>query len=277
FEIGRGTSNNDRINALTVFKTGRMRLNSFTDGLEIINGSGRGVNVSGGGSVGFYVNNANVYGGQFRGDEAGVYTRSSNSQNPDIILGGDSTANAEDDGIIASDPTYSGSDIYLRSNDAVVVELDNDDSGNGSFIIQDSDGNNVFSVNEDGTIRQNGSTIHASDKRLKEDIENLDYGLKEVLQLQPKQYFWKNKEQNKKSLGLIAQDVQPIINEIVNIQDDEIQTLGISYTELIPILINAIKEQQKLIESQEKVLHTSTVNYETLLSRIEILESKSSN
>ncbi|NNL80432.1 MAG: hypothetical protein HKO67_08070, partial [Flavobacteriaceae bacterium] len=53
-------------------------------------------------------------------------------------------------------------------------------------------------------------------------------------------------------LGLIAQDVEKIISEIVNVKDDEAKTLGISYTELIPVLINAIKEQQEIIDDQKK-------------------------
>ncbi|MFL0354733.1 tail fiber domain-containing protein [Xanthomarina sp. GH4-25] len=284
FEIGRGTSNIDRINALTVFKTGRMRLNSFTNGLEIINGSGFGIHVSGGSSVGFYVNNASVYGGLFRGDDAGLYTRSSNSQNPDIILGGDSNANAEDDAIISSDPQYGSSDFYIRSYDGVIVELDYNDNESGSFIVRNGDGNEVFSVSEGGAIRQNGATIHASDKRLKKDIETLAYGLNEVMQLQPKAYNWKDREQTYKSLGLIAQEVQPIIKEIVTAKDNADKTLGISYSELIPVLIKAIQEQQSIIETlntdnchQKSQLKSIEQNYQALLSRIELIESKSSN
>jgi hypothetical protein len=92
-----------------------------------------------------------------------------------------------------------------------------------------------------------------SDRRLKKDIENLSYGLKEIMQLQPKAYNWKNRKQNHKSLGLIAQDVQPIINNIVHQQNNKEKTLSISYIELIPILIKAIQEQQDVISNQNKI------------------------
>ena len=49
------------------------------------------------------------------------------------------------------------------------------------------------------------------------------------------------------------------------------------YSDLVPVLINAIKEQNKIIESQGAALKTSKDNYEALLTRIEMLESKSSN
>ena len=92
-------------------------------------------------------------------------------------------------------------------------------------------------------------TIQTSDRRMKKDIKDLNYGLNTVMQLHPVSYRWKN-GQGGINLGLIAQEVQTVIPEIVDVGDDEIQTLGMKYTDLIPILINAIKEQQKIISSQ---------------------------
>ncbi|RZV58499.1 MAG: tail fiber domain-containing protein [Flavobacteriaceae bacterium] len=127
-----------------------------------------------------------------------------------------------------------------------------------------------------GTLTQN------SDRRLKKDITAIDYGLKEILALQPKAYNWKNQETEKLSLGLIAQEVQPIISEIVNAQDDEQKTLGISYTELIPVLIKAIQEQQAIIDNQKQVItsqeQTNTKQtdlLQALLVRVEALEKQS--
>ena len=53
---------------------------------------------------------------------------------------------------------------------------------------------------------------------------------------------------------------------VVHQKDDAQKTLSVSYTELIPVLINAIKEQQKIIDTQNS-------NYVSLLKRIETLES----
>ena len=260
FEIGNGTSNSNRSNALTVYKNGALEINSIATGLIINGPQFYGIYISNTGQSGINVASASIYGGSFRGNLAGIYADATNNTNPDIILGGDS-GNANDDGIIASDPNLSGSDIYLRSNDAVVIELDhNASSTNSSFQVQDSAGDAVFRVFESGNATLAGNLTQNSDRRLKQDITDLPYGLNEILQLQPKHYFWKHKEQDKKSLGLIAQDVQPIINEIVNVQDDEAKTLGISYTELIPVLIKAIQEQQKIIETQN--------------NKIEIIEQK---
>ncbi|MEM5564285.1 tail fiber domain-containing protein [Psychroserpens sp. AS72] len=313
FEVGNGTSNSARRNALTIAKNGQHTINSEGIGLlisEAVNpivisdSQANSIDISNSGFIGIRIDtpfsngisilnaqqngisaSAINIGGNFSGGNVGVYARASNHNNPDIILGG-SSGNANDDGIISSNPEISGSDIYLRSNDAVVIQLDYDDTNNSSFIVRDSDDVNVFSINESGNATLSGSLTQNSDRRLKKDIDDLQYGLNEILQLKPKQYYWKKAEnQNTKSLGLIAQDVQPIIKEIVTAQDNAEKTLGISYNELIPVLINAIKEQQQIINSQKKdiselkneVLKTSKSNYEALLSRIEDLEANQSN
>lgn len=287
FEIGNGSNASNRSNALTVYKNGQHTINADYIGLVIPNPSYGiiidepsliGINITNANNIGIAVT-SDYRGGYFLGEDTGVFATSSNSSNPDIILGGSSGSNDNDDGIIASDYRYSGSDIYLRSNDAVVIQLDHDNFGSivntSSFFIRDGENNNVFSVNENGVVRINNSVIHNSDRRLKTSIENLDYGLKEILQLQPKQYFWKNQEKQKKSLGLIAQDVQTIIGEIVTCKDDELKTLGVSYTELIPVLINAIKEQNRLIENQKKdiyLLKSEFSSIKNLLTELKITE-----
>ena len=53
---------------------------------------------------------------------------------------------------------------------------------------------------------------------------------------------------------------------MVHQADDEEMTLSISYTELIPVLINAIKEQQQIIDTQSK-------NYTNLLERVAAIEA----
>lgn len=89
--------------------------------------------------------------------------------------------------------------------------------------------------------------IGSSDRRLKTNISSLGYGLNEVKRLQPVMYNWKKKPDSDKLLGLIAQDVRPIIPEVVKGEESK-ETLGIDYIGLIPVLINAIKEQQAQIE-----------------------------
>jgi hypothetical protein len=113
-------------------------------------------------------------------------------------------------------------------------------------------------------------TIQTSDRRLKENIRPLPYGLHEVMQMKPVAYSWKSDASSKK-IGLIAQDVQQIVPEVVS--DGEY--LGMNYGELVPVLINAIQEQQKTImqlEERVKQLEGSQHDMESLKAEVSAIK-----
>jgi len=91
-----------------------------------------------------------------------------------------------------------------------------------------------------------------SDKRLKSNINDMDYGLAEVLSMRPVTYHMKVGNPEPLHLGLIAQEVEEIIPEVVDRKKDAMQTRSMRYTELIPVLIKATQEQQVLIEQQSQ-------------------------
>lgn len=93
------------------------------------------------------------------------------------------------------------------------------------------------------------TTTNPSDIRLKEEIETLKYGLKEVMALKPVTYKWKDRSNGgQRSTGLIAQDVQEIMPDYVkNISEDN-SYLGLDSYAISIVLINAIKELQAEIE-----------------------------
>lgn len=99
-----------------------------------------------------------------------------------------------------------------------------------------------------------GTFVNNSDERAKTDIEDLQYGLKEILKLRPVSFNWKTIPNPHKSLGLIAQEVAPYIKEVVYEDSDEFDMrLSVAYLNLIPVLINAIKEiaqQLGVVEQQ---------------------------
>jgi len=87
-----------------------------------------------------------------------------------------------------------------------------------------------------------------SDIKLKKDIEPIPYGLDAINLLQPKKY--KLKQDDSENLGLIAQDVEGIIDEIVS-SDDKSDTKFLNYTQLIPVLIKAVQELSAKVEALE--------------------------
>jgi hypothetical protein len=154
-------------------------------------------------------------------------------------------------------------DIQVRNNGTPASLFLNYDGGNvqvgSSSTSAATTGLKVY-----GQIFIDGSVIHTSDKRLKKDVEALPYGLAEIMVLEPKAYNWKNREQKYKSLGLIAQDVQKLMPEVVSVGEDKKHTLGLSYTELVPVLINAVKEQQTIISEQNKKIDNLMKKFEKL-------------
>ena len=121
-----------------------------------------------------------------------------------------------------------------------------------------------------GSLNVTNNISIVSDVRLKNNINTIQYGLNEILELNPVSYNLKTQTDNVSfqepsvgpfslHLGLIAQDVKPIIPEIITYMGDEKDLMAISYISLIPILIKAIQEQNDIITG--------------LKTRIDILES----
>lgn len=110
----------------------------------------------------------------------------------------------------------------------------------------------------------------ASDNRLKKQIETATYGMKEIMQLKPKSYLYINEDENTtRHIGLMAQDIQNVIPELVveidnkrngsfreHLPEDiKNETMyGVKYQELIPVLINAIKELKEEVDTLKSKL-----------------------
>jgi hypothetical protein len=93
------------------------------------------------------------------------------------------------------------------------------------------------------------NVINTSDQNLKKNIDNLNYGLNDLMKLRPITYNWIEND-NGKRLGFIAQEVEKIIPEIIVKETDSlgIERYAMRYTELIPILVNALQQQNTQIE-----------------------------
>jgi len=98
---------------------------------------------------------------------------------------------------------------------------------------------------------------HSSDGRLKTNIRPLTNALEKVLQLRGVNFTWKNNPESGNQIGFIAQEVKQVVPELVSGTEGDIEkgeTLSMSYGNLTPLLVEAIKEQQKIIaELQRRV------------------------
>jgi hypothetical protein len=93
-----------------------------------------------------------------------------------------------------------------------------------------------------------------SDRRKKENIKSLSYGLDKILSLKTYTYSYIADEASLIKFGFMAQDLQTDLPEVVTVGNDEMKSLSVDYVALIPILVNAIKEQQAQIDELKKRL-----------------------
>jgi hypothetical protein len=107
-------------------------------------------------------------------------------------------------------------------------------------------------------IAWDGTYVNTSDRRLKENISSLQKVLPSVLQLNPVTYnFTHIKNETKKNMGFIAQEVESLFPELISmVSDNNNQELkGINYSGFGVIAIKAIQEQQKIIEDLQKQIN----------------------
>lgn len=100
-------------------------------------------------------------------------------------------------------------------------------------------------------------TYDMSSRLVKDQIEEIPYGLTSILSLQPRKYF--RTDDQKEEIGFVADEVQSIIPEVVPMvqksvftkdeQDTELIPGGINYDKLTAVLVKAIQEQQAQIEA----------------------------
>ncbi len=128
--------------------------------------------------------------------------------------------------------------------------------------------------------------INTSDIRFKSNVLNMSYGLKEIMMLRPVSFQWKNNPEYGTKLGLVAQEVQKVISEVVvdheftrdentgDVRQVPSVNLGMYYSDLIPVLIKATQEQQQLIDEKDArltALESKMDILETRLARVEQL------
>ena len=140
--------------------------------------------------------------------------------------------------------------MALFSDEQIVLVESDSDSAVGVFDVNNAD------MVWDGDIEYSGTITDTSDRRLKENIYVLTGSLEKVLNLEGVSFNWKNKKNKGEGThyGFIAQEVEKVMPNIVSTtripqsNDDPTPMLGVSYIEVIPHLIEAIKDQQKQID-----------------------------
>jgi len=134
--------------------------------------------------------------------------------------------------------TSDGGIIYVKTGSTIKASIDQ--SGNGFFT---------------GDITANGS---ASDERLKENIIPLEYGLETIEQIKTYTFNYKDRPQDTHP-GVIAQEIEKLVPEVVyDIEMEDGTYKAVRYQQLVPLLINAIKDLSEKVNVLETKLNNNS-------------------
>ena len=118
----------------------------------------------------------------------------------------------------------------VSASKAVIVDSNKDASG-------------FRNITATGTV-QGAEVTATSDERLKSDIQTIDNALDKVMNIRGVSYT----KQAERGIGVIAQEIEKVLPEVVT--DGEYKS--VAYGNIVGVLIEAIKEQQKQIDELKK-------------------------
>ena len=144
--------------------------------------------------------------------------------------------------------------LYIENSDAtsplIYGEFDND-----RLVINGNDGDNsnnrTLFVN--GSIGATSAFNNDSDRRLKTDIQTIPNALNKILEMRGVTYQWKDGRETGDRMGFIAQEVEPILPEVVDNKNDH---YTMQYAPITAVLVEAVKEQQIQIKEQQTQIET---------------------
>jgi hypothetical protein len=130
--------------------------------------------------------------------------------------------------------------------------------GNGIDTDNKSD---ALTVLFDGTTTIAGDLSINSDSRLKANIISLGSTLAKLLQIDGKTYTMKKDENKKQKIGVLAQDIEKVFPELVSESNG---VKSVNYQGLVPVLINALKEQDSKMNEQDTKLNKQQAEIDEL-------------
>ena len=147
-----------------------------------------------------------------------------------------------------SSPSAYGLVAIRGTNQGLTIQ---DAVSNGYRSLYFQSGNLYFyNGTNEGYLSSGGTWVNASDITLKKDVKEIEYGLKEIMQLKPKWY--RMIEDDLEQIGFIAQDVEEVLPELVSTSEKGMK--GLSYGQLTAVLVKAIQEQQKQIDELKQLV-----------------------
>jgi hypothetical protein len=185
------------------------------------------------------------------GNNAGFLRLNNGTTNPFVIYFGNNLGGVSNsDGVVYFE--IAGTETYVMGGHVVPDDNLTRDLGSSNRKWGNVYANDMYLNSISNWI----SNWYWSDKRFKKDIEPINSALSNVLKLKPVKYSWKTEEfpdkhfDNKRHIGLIAQEVEEVYPELVNTNNEGFKS--VDYNKLTVVLIKAIQELNNKIEQLEK-------------------------
>ena len=223
----------------SIVTTGALDAGSITSNFGTINNGASTITTTGTVSTGSITAGGNITRG------GTVITDGSITDTGDftIDIAGDIILDAGGDDILLKSAGVHEGNINFASSNLTIKSIVSDKD----IIFQGNDGGSditalTLDMSSAGAATFNNDVTAFSDKRLKTDISNIENGLDKVMQMQGVYYKRNDVEDARKQIGVLAQDMEAILPEVVITADDEMQTKSVDYGKLTSVLIEAIKE-----------------------------------
>jgi len=183
------------------------------------------------------------------GTDASVKIGTVSGNSNDLYLGSADDLNIESNFIRLWRDGYYGSTEYSRIAFSDYSWLCN---GSGSHKLGIGTTNPSEKLHVSGNILATGNITANSDISLKDNITPIPNALDKVLQIRGVTFNRNDIEDNPRHAGVIAQEVEKVLPEVVSEGEDGIKS--VAYGNMVSLLIEAIKEQQEQIDELKKML-----------------------
>jgi hypothetical protein len=165
---------------------------------------------------------------------------------------------------------------FIKGTNGVLISAGSSSSNNAFYIQNEAENTNLFIVRGDGAIFFQGNypfttgsganlwidssgviQRNVSSIKYKNDVQDYDKGLADLMKLRPVSYLSKSEIDNpKRYAGMIAEELHELgFSEYVNL-DNNGEPDSISYASMVALLTKAIQEQQAQIEAQQQQINS---------------------
>jgi hypothetical protein len=136
----------------------------------------------------------------------------------------------------------------------------------------------AYTLQVNGTVAGVGNYVNASDARYKTNIARLTHALDKIMALRGVEYDWRSnafpqmKFENGTQFGFVAQEIKEVLPEVVS--QDAQGYYSIAYSKVIPVLVEAIKDQQKEMNEKNADIEALKQNVAELKKLVQTLAEK---